>query len=496
MKENTNKAIFYNSLILYSKLIFVTICGLLTTRFALKALGVIDFGLFALLGSIISFVVLLNTIMISTTNRFISISIGNGDKKDINEQFNVCLLVHFSIAIATAIIVLPLGDYYIYHFLNYEGSIDNAVAVFHYTVIGSIISFVGVPFTGLLMAKEKFIVFSFVDLLNHVLKLIVAYLLISHFTHKLFIYAATQGLITALPTLVYFVYCKKKYPQILSFYIPRNKRKYKDVFSFSGWVAYGALAYIGKNQGAAVLVNMFFSTVMNTALGLANTVGTLLTTFSNSVSQPISPQITKNYAAGNMKRCDDLLVMSTKYTYLVMLVISVPFLSDSDFLFKMWLGRIPPYVSFFSSLLIVDALITSLNSGISILIFASGKIKYYQILINSLRLCSILGAYVVLKAGAPAYSLLWAYIFFSVIIFFAGQCVLKATLNYNSSLLWKRSYLPSILVTIVIIPFLLFRLIDNSILNILILESILCVDIAVIGLSKNEKKKIFGKIYK
>lgn len=496
MKENTNKAIFYNSLILYSKLIIVTICGLLTTRFALRALGVVDFGLFALLGSIISFIVLLNTIMISTTNRFISVSIGKGEEKEINEQLNVCLLVHILIAIVTVIIVLPLGDYYIYHFLNYDGPIDNAVSVFHYTVIGSIISFVGVPFNGLLMAKEKFIVFSFVDLLNHVLKLIVAYLLISHFTHKLFIYAATQGIITALPTFVYFLYCRRKYPQLLKFYIPRNRRKYKDVFSFSGWVAYGAFAYIGKNQGAAVLVNTFFNTIMNTALGLANTVGMLLTTFSNSVSQPISPQITKNYAAGNMSRCDDLLVMSTKYTYLVMLVISIPFLSDSDFLFKLWLGKVPPYVSLFSTLLIVDALITSLNSGISVLIFASGKIKTYQILINTLRLCSILGAFIVLKAGAPAYALLWAYIVFSIIIFFAGQYVLKTTLNYNSSLLWQRSYLPSIFVTIVIIPFIVFRLTDISILNIIILESILFIDIVIIGLSKNERKNILGKIHK
>ena len=496
MKENTNKAIFYNSLILYSKLVIVTICGLLTTRFALKALGVIDFGLFALLGSIISFIVLLNTIMVSTTNRFISVAIGKGDGKDINEQFNVCMVVHVSIAIATAMIVLPLGDYYIYHFLNYEGSIENAVSVFHYTVIGSIISFVGVPFNGLLMAKERFIVFSFVDLLNHILKLYVAYLLISHFSHKLFIYAATQGIITALPTFVYYLYCRKEFPQIIRFNIPRTKQRYKDVFSFSGWVAYGAFACIGKNQGAAVLVNAFFNTVMNTALGLANTVGMLLTTFSNSISQPISPQITKNYAAGNMKRCEDLLIMSTKYTYLVMLVISVPFLSDPDFLFRLWLGKVPPYVTLFSTLLIVDALITSLNSGISILIFASGKIKTYQILINTLRLCSILGGFVVLNAGAPAYSLLWVYIVFSVIIFFAGQYVLKVTLNYDSSLLWKKSYIPSILITLVIIPFLVFRLIDISIFNIIILESILCIDIFIIGLSKKEKKNILGKIHR
>lgn len=55
MQENTNKAIFLNSIILYAKLIITAIAGLLTTRFALQALGVDDFGLFSVVGGVISF---------------------------------------------------------------------------------------------------------------------------------------------------------------------------------------------------------------------------------------------------------------------------------------------------------------------------------------------------------------------------------------------------------------------------------------------------------
>ena len=55
--------------------------------------------------------------------------------------------------------------------------------------------------------------------------------------------------------------------------------------------------------------------------------------------------------------------------------------------------------------LIVDALIGVFNAGIPDLIFASGKIKWYQIIVNTMFLLSVVAAYFVLQAGAPAYYL-------------------------------------------------------------------------------------------
>lgn len=496
MKENTNKAIAINSIILYAKLFVMTICGLLTTRFALQALGVNDFGLFSVLGSIISFIAIFNTVMISTSNRFISVAIGKGHSKYINEQFNICIVIHIAIALFTLFLAIPLGDLYIYKHLNYSGDIDTAVDVFHFTVIGSIISFVGVPYNGLLIAKERFLVFSITEVLTHIFKLAVTFSLLYCFDEKLLIFAFTQGFITAVPTLVYYIYCKRQFSEIVKFNIPRNSRKYIEIFSFSGWVAYGAFATIGKSQGAQILINSFFNTMMNTALGLANTVNGLLGTFSNSIAQPIMPQITKNYASGNYSRCDDLLVMSTKYTFFVTLFISTPFLSGAEWIFYLWLSNIPPYVLDFTTLIIIDTLITSLNSGISNMIFASGKIKLYQISINTLRLFSIFAAYIVLKFGGPAQSLLGAYILFSIIIFFIGQWVLHHTLRYDNTILWKRSYIPSFVILLLLIPFLIFKIWTNSIVNIVFVESYLFVLILFIGLSKSERSKISKLILK
>ena len=127
---NENKRIVKNSLILYARLLIVSVCSLFTTRYALKALGVDDFGLFSVVGSIIVFMAIINTIMVSTSTRFITVALGRGDIEDANKQFNVNLIIHIAIAVATLLLALPLGELYIHKFINYGGDINNAIMVY------------------------------------------------------------------------------------------------------------------------------------------------------------------------------------------------------------------------------------------------------------------------------------------------------------------------------------------------------------------------------
>lgn len=480
---NNNKTIAVNSVILYCRLVLNTITSLLATRFALQALGVVDFGLFTVIGSVISFIAVFNTIMVSTSNRYIAVAIGRGNNDEVNEQFNVNLIIHVCIAIFTAIIALPVGEWYINNYLNFDGDLSLALIVYRITIIGSIVAFISVPFNGLLLAKEKFIVFCTTDVIVHLLKMLIPLVLIYHFDQKLFLYAAGISITTALPAFVYYFYCKYKYPEIISFRFVKDRRKYKEVLGFSFWVSYGAVANIGKTQGAAVIVNKFFDTVMNTALGISNSVQGLLTLFAQNITQPIAPQITKSYASGDMERCKKLMVASAKYSYMVMFIISVPFLVDLEFILKIWLHEVPPFAVLFCKLMIIDTLVFAFNSGVSTLVFASGKIKAYQLSINTLKLLSVVVGYYVLRAGYPAYSLLLAYIAFSGLSFIAGQIVINKTVKFSNWLLFSKAYIPCGLVTLLFIPYAIIHPINIPILSILvaviyvgILEVIFCVN--------------------
>jgi O-antigen/teichoic acid export membrane protein len=494
MQENTNKSIAINSIIMYVKMGISTICSLLTTRFALLALGISDFGLFSVLGGIISLINIFNTIMLSTSNRFLSVAVGKGNSSEINKIFNVNLSIFLLIALIVLLFAFPIGHWYIHNYLSYAGDINNAKMVFDISIIGSVISSVGIPYNGLLIAKEKFIVFSSVDILTHIVKLAVAYLLIYFFDSKLLIYTITLALMTALPTFVNAFYCKSRYPEYVSFRIIKDKKEYYQVLNFSGWVAYGAIATVGKQQGAALLVNVFFSTVMNAALGIATSINAYILLFTYGITQPIAPQITKSYAIGNSERTNDLLVMSSKAAFLITLLVSLPFLVSCNWILSIWLREVPAYAVSFTLLLIIDSIINSFNQGISNLLFASGKIKLYQLLINTLRIFAIIVAYYVLKAGHEPYFLFVTYIFFSLLIVVCTQWVLHHTLHYDNMILIRRSYIPSFTILFLLMPLVLLRYLDSPFINIVVAETYAILIVFNVALSKTEKLYVLKKV--
>ena len=168
------------------------------------------------------------------------------------------------------------------------------------------------------MSRERFFVFCAADVVASVVKLVVTYLMIYHFEHKLLVYALVNAFMTAFPTVVFFVYCSKYFKDIVRFCFVREIRKYVEVLKFSAAVGYGAVALLLQTQGGALIINMFFNTAMNAGLAVANAVNNILQTFANNVQKPISPQIVKNYATGNMPRCTYLVCLASKATYLSM----------------------------------------------------------------------------------------------------------------------------------------------------------------------------------
>ena len=494
MQENTNKAIAINSLILYARLVITAITGLLSTRFALLALGANDYGLFSVIGGIISFIAIINTIMVGTSNRFIATAIGKGIMEEIKDQFNVNLIIHVCIAILVLFVAIPLGHFYIDHYVNYDGNIEIVKTIYDITTIGSVIAIVGVPFHGLLMAKERFIVFSTTDVIAHFITLMGGYIILNHFVDKLFIYALFRFVAAAFPTLVFVAYCRIYLSDYVAYKWVKKLNMYKEVFSFSIWVAYGAFASVGKAQGATLLVNSFFNTIMNTAMGVAASINGIVLNFSKNVSQSIAPQITKSYASGDYKRSELLVCRSSRYSFLVMLLVSSPFLINTKYILGLWLGQVPSYAVIFTLLMIIDGLVGSLNAGIPNLIFASGNIKWYQLIVNTLYLLSILVAYLVLKAGYKAYYLQVTYIVFSAIVLVVRQIVLNKVVKFNNRQLLITSYFPSLTVLVLFLPccFLIKTL--HPVIQFTISLLYLVILVFYIGLQKSERVKLVSFI--
>ncbi len=490
MEEGTNKAIVINSIILYAKLIVTIITGIVTTRYALQALGVEDFGIFSVVGGVISFIVIVNTVMLSTTNRFIAVAIGKKDEREVNIIFNVCLLVHILIAILTLLIAFPIGDFYIYNYINYEGDLDLVAKVYKITIVGSVLSFIGVPYNGLLLAKEKFVVFCSTEMLLNIIKLIFCYLLLFYFEDKLMAYTLINVLVVVVPVFVYFWYCKKKYPEYVKTILVRDRKRYKEVMHFSIWVGYGALSYVGRNQGAALIINKFFTAALNASFGIVNSLSAMLGTFSGNVCRSISPQIVKSYSGGDLDRSRNLVCLSSKATFFLTLLVSMPFFVCPQFIFQLWLGNVPEMIIVFTQLMIIDNLVKSLNAGIPDLIFATGRIKKYQLVENTILIVSVIVAYFVLKNGAPADYLLITYIIFSIIVFFVRQTIISEVVDFNVGFIIKRAYAPSLVVGILFSPLLFVPLFSHPMIVLSVYYLYLFILIWFFGFTGNERNQI------
>ena len=216
--------------------------------------------------------------------------------------------------------------------------------------------------------------------------------------------------------------------------------------------------------------------------------------FAQNVTKSISPQITKSYAIGDHDRCKFLVATASKFSFFVMAVISLPFLMTTEYIYELWLGTIPEYAITFVRLMIIQALICTFNAGISDAIFASGKVKLYQNILNTNLLLSIPVSFLILKNGAPVYSLLYVSIVVQIINVFVRQWIMHKTLGYDNVYLVKNSYLPSILVVLTFLPILLIKTPFHPIIEIVIAETYLCILIFIIGLSKAERDSIIRKI--
>ena len=208
----------------------------------------------------------------------------------------------------------------------------------------------------------------------------------------------------------------------------------------------------------------------------------------------MAPQITKSYAAGDLKRCNQLLVMSTKFAFLSMLLISSPFFSDMDWILHLWLGRVPEYASLFAKLLVLDALISTFDAGIANVVFAHGKIAFFQLTVHTSKLVAILVAFFVLKAGGAAYFIFFVYIAFSVLNVVFIQIALHRVGGFSFWTIAKQSYIPSLIVSVLYVPVLFVPMNVHPLVHMMIVFVYLCMLVFFVGFKKNEREYLLNAL--
>ncbi len=499
-----NKRIAKNSIILYTRLLITTVIGLYSSRIILLELGANNFGLYAVVGGIVSLMNLLSTTMMTTSNRFIAVEIGKKKNRNPNKIFNTLLLLHISFSLLFLLIVEIAGVWYVKNYLNVAiEKIPDAIFVLRLSTIAAVIATINMPFRGLITVHEKFSFKALVEIAHSLLHLGVVLLLILHTGNKLRAYAAYVLVVQLFIAMAYFLYSRLKYADIVKWKINWDYNEYKSVSRFFGWQMVYIAGAVGSRQGGAIILNFFFGTVLNAAFGIANKVNEFVFAFVKNLNQAAVPQIMKSYSGGNQERSLMLIYKLSKFTFFIMLIPAVPIMLSIDSLLVLWLKEVPKYTAWFVVLRMISGLISSLESGFDATIDATGNIRKTKTIFTLLFLSTLPVAYILYKLKFPPYTITFLVIFAEIIFIFFQTRILTALTNFKISDYFSKTLLPISLVTMLIIPQYFLRVIfGEGLLNLFIITSVsLVLTIATIyfvGLNKDERVIIhsnLGKIH-
>ena len=404
--ENTvnNKRIAKNTALLYVRMLFSMGVSLYTSRVVLQVLGVDDFGINGVVGGIVGLFSFLNASMSGCTSRFLTFEIGKGDKQKLADTFSTALYVHIAIALIVALVSEPIGLWFIDHKMQIaQDRVFAAKAVFHLSVLSTMIGVTQVPYNASIIAHEDMDVYAYVEMGNVILRLLVVFLLQLLSGDKLILLGVLSFAVGITIASIYRYYCIRNFDECHLRKVWRPDI-FKKMMGFSGWDLYGNLSVSMRTQGVNMLLNMFFGPVMNAASAIATQVQGAVGGFAQNVTMAMRPQIIKRYAAGEIDSMIILIRDGIRINFLVLLIISVPLITELNFVLRIWLGEVPAHTVVFCTLTLMFNFFASLSSVLVAGVHATGKIFRPSFINGTLYLAVVPISYFGFKFGCAAWT--------------------------------------------------------------------------------------------
>jgi len=408
MEEN-NKRIAKNTLYLYVRQLIIMVLSFFTTRVVLEKLGASDYGINNLVGGFVAGFTVLNNILSSGTQRFLSLYLGKGDESKLRDTFSTALVIHICISIVIAVALETGGLWFLHNKLNIEPArMYAATWVFQLAVIGTILGIIQTPFIAVVNAHEHFKIYAAFSIFDVIAKIAVIYFLLFIPGDKLIIYAILQLAVSIVGLTIYNLYCRRKFPEC-DWKLNIDKTLLKEMLTFSGWGALGHIITIVNTQGISIILNIFFNTVMNAARGLASTVNFVISNFVTGFQSAALPQLVKFYGAGEMDKFCRLVINVSQYTIFLLALFLVPTLLELDYVVDLWLGgEVPPYTCSFVKITLFCGIIYKSNVMVEYGLNAIGRVKEINMYSVPVYLIDLPLVYFTLKYSGSPIMAYWA----------------------------------------------------------------------------------------
>lgn len=405
---NASNRIIFNTGITYARAIVTALISLYSTRIVLEILGASDYGIFNVIGGVVAMLTFLNAAMTTSTQRYLSFNLGKGELSSVKEIFANSIVIHFIIGLIVVLLIEVTASYLIDTKLQIAPDrIEIARYILHFTVASTFITVISVPYDAVINAHENMVFLAIVSIIEAILKLLVALSLFVIPGDKLFYFGLLTMGSAIIIRLIKRAYSKRKYEEcrisIKQWYNPRG---IKELTSFASWQLFGTLCSLGRNQGVAVVLNFFYSTVVNAAYGVANQINAQIMFFSQTMMSAVRPQIMKSEGANDRPRMISLSIAANKFAFFLFTFFALPLYFQMPAVLSFWLKDVPEYSVEFCRAIILLTAMNQINMGLMTAVQAIGKIKVYQIIAGGIQLLTLPIGFVYLKYGYPPYSII------------------------------------------------------------------------------------------
>lgn len=455
-------------MLLYVRMIFLMLISLYTSRIVLAALGIEDYGLYNVVGGIVSVLSFLNTSMATATQRFLNVELGRSDQSRLKVVFATSQFIHFSIAGVILLLCETLGVWFLNtHMTIAPDRIEAANWVFQFSILSVLITVISVPYHAAIIAHEKMSAFAYISIIEALLKLLIVFAINLSPVDKLIFYSSLMALKSIAIRLLYSWYCAKNFEECKVFRLKPELPVLKRMAGFSGWTIVGALGSISHTQGVAVVINMFFNVAVNAAQGIANQVINIVNHFVTNFMIALNPQIVKSYAAGDLEGMHTLLQRGCRIGLCMMILFAIPIIIETPVLLGIWLEKVPDYSVIFIRIIMLTAVCNSFASPLSAARGATGDIKNYQIILTTLGLLHIPLAWISFKAGAEPYAAMLIYLLLVIVmqafrIFMSCRGIGLSIVSFCKNVLLRGF---AVLALALVLPLTVYQVVSESIVG-------------------------------
>lgn len=474
--------------------------SLYTSRVVLQVLGVEDFGIYNVVGGIVSMMGVINGAMSVSTQRFLTFELGRGDSVRLKQVFSMCVTIYLLLAILLLVLAETVGLWFLNSKLIIPAErITAANWVYQFSILSTVFSLLTNPYNAVIISHEKMGIYAYISIVDVILKLAIVYLLLIIPIDKLSTYGFLMLVIHIANCGFYWLYCHLKHKESrYKFYWEFGL--FKTLLSYTGWNLFGSTAALVKGQGLNILLNMFFSPAVNAARGIAYQVNSTVSHFFTNFYTAVRPQITKYYAQNDLENMFRLVFRSSKMSFFLILLISLPLTIEAPYVIQLWLGQLPEYVVPFMRLIIAITAVDAMANPLMTTAHATGKIALYQSLVGSMTILNIPVSYIFLSFGYGPLIVFEVSLVISVINLFLRLWIVKRLVDFPVANYIKQVFANCLFVAVIsaVAPCLIYKYTEVSFISFLAI----CVvslfstvsTIYIVGLQPQERLFIINTI--